>query len=98
MVHPRLCFCVSFQVTGTEFTDKQQTKAIVERLASSLKREVNPDMAASIEGRLGELQEKWRSLEEKLSERKTGKWIFFFSRREPYTILKKMSSSTHILA
>ena len=65
-----------FQVTGTEFTDKQQTRATVERLASSLKKEVNPDMAASIDGRLGELQEKWRSLEEKLSERKTGELCF----------------------
>ena len=58
-----------------EVVDKQSTKATVERLASSLKKEVNPNMAASIEARLVELQEKWKSLEEKLSERKIGELV-----------------------
>ena len=68
-----LHFCL--QVIETEVVDKQSTKAMVERLATSLKKEVNPNMAASIEDRLMELQEKWKSLEEKLRERKIGELV-----------------------
>ena len=56
--------------------DKQSTRETVERLATSLKSQVAPELANTIDGRLGELQEKWRGLEGKISERKNGKIIY----------------------
>ena len=44
----------------------------MEQLARSLKSQVAPGIASTIDTRMGELTEKWRSLEEKLSQRKTG--------------------------
>lgn len=61
-----------FQVTGSEFSKKQSTRAAVERLASSLKSQVAPGIASTIDTRMDELTEKWRSLADKLTQRKTG--------------------------
>ena len=61
-----------FQVTGSEFSEKQSTRATVEGLASSLKSQVAPSLASSIDERMEELTEKWKRLEDKLTQRKTG--------------------------
>ena len=66
-------FILFEQVTGTAFTDKKSTKDTVERLAVSLKSQVAAELANAIDTRVEELQEKWQSLDQKLSERKTGK-------------------------
>ena len=60
-------------MTGSEFTEKQLTRDTVERLAGSLKSQVAPELASSIDGRMEELMENWRSLEGKLTQRKTGR-------------------------
>jgi hypothetical protein len=61
-----------FQTTGSEFSKKQSTRAAVEQLASSLKGQVAPGIATTIDTRMEELTEKWRNLEDKLSQRKIG--------------------------